>query len=512
MDNNNKTRKSIGNAIASLSYILVNGLLGLVFVKFVITYFGSDYNGINSSATQLVNILLVLEGGFTLATNVALFSPIKNNDFDSINSILSATRKRFIIIGLVFLIAGVAFSFIYALLIQTEVYYFNIVTLFLMSIIPNGINLLIAIKYKSLLLSNQKEYIISIFSLVTVLLGYVVSILLMCFHCGFWAIKIGPFAFSIINSLLIVFYSRKRYKFLKFNVKPDNESIKGTKDVFVSKLAGAAYSVIPIFVISVFFSNGSKLVSVYAVYVSIFSLISNAIMAFTSAPRFAFGALFSEGDEEKTRSKFIQYEFITFFVTTLLISTTIILISPFISIYTSNSDIDYKNDILPIILGSTFFISSIHIPSGHIINMSGHFKESKKINLISLISLILLTSIATLLSVLLKWNIYAVLICVSISAGILAIFEFYFAHTIVLKLNILKTIKVLLPSLLIFLASVFVSIGVPFSIENYFQFFLYGFLIFISLGLVTLLLNCFINFGQTKELFTILLLVFKKKK
>ena len=59
-----RNHNSLYNALAALGTTLVNGLLGIVVTKLVIAHFGSDFNGLNSTANQIVNILLVLEGGF----------------------------------------------------------------------------------------------------------------------------------------------------------------------------------------------------------------------------------------------------------------------------------------------------------------------------------------------------------------------------------------------------------------------------------------------------------------
>lgn len=514
--NTSKTRSSIINAISSLVYIAVNGLLGLLYVRLVLKYFGSDYNGVNSSSTQLVNLLLVLEGGFTLATNVALFSPIRNNDHESINAILSATKRRFWLIGVLFLVFGVAFSFVYALFIKSGLDYWIIIYIFLMSIIPQGLNLIVAIKYKSLLMSDQKEYVISISSMLTVAMGYGVTFLLMIMGWGsFWSIKIGPFIFSIVNSIFIVIFVRYRYKFLKLSVKPDYASIKGTKDVFVSKIAGALYTAIPFIIISTYFDDGSKLVSLYAVYASIYSLLSNAITAFTSAPRFAFGTLFVENDSNKLKDKFLEYEFITFLVTSALLSTAMSLIIPFVSIYTRGvDDYNYVDVAIPIVLSITFFISSIHIPSGHMINMSGNFKLSKKINLISLMFLVIIVTIAMLLTYFLKLNIYVLLISVCLATLLLAILEFFYAHFKVLHISFLDTLRLLLPSLCVFAVSIIIGIVVfnASIITNYLLFAVWGAIFGLGYCLVLIILSRIFNNYQFNWLKDLLFGIIRRKK
>ena len=101
---NTHTRSSITllNALSAIGLTFVNGILGIVVTRMVIGQYGSDFNGLNSTANQIVNVLLVIEGGFTLASNVALFSPLTNKDYRTVNRILSVTRRKFKQIGILF--------------------------------------------------------------------------------------------------------------------------------------------------------------------------------------------------------------------------------------------------------------------------------------------------------------------------------------------------------------------------------------------------------------------------
>ena len=45
------------------------------------------FNGVVATANQFVNLLLIIEGGFTTAINVALFKPYVQNDTKKINAI-----------------------------------------------------------------------------------------------------------------------------------------------------------------------------------------------------------------------------------------------------------------------------------------------------------------------------------------------------------------------------------------------------------------------------------------
>lgn len=493
MNTKSKTKSSILNAITSLLYIAVNGLLGLVFTHDVIVYWGSDFNGINSASFQLVNILMILEGGFTLATNVALFAPLGKNDYTSINGILSATDKRFKKIGLLFMILGVVSTLLYALVINTEVSYWVIVYVFLMSLLPPAINIYLALKYRAILLSDQKEYVISLITLTTVTLGYFLTIVAIRSGCGYWSIKAFTTAFAIINSFAIATYCRRRYKRIDFTVEPDYNSIKGTKDVFISKLSGALYTALPILVVAIAFPEGAKLASVYAVYASVFSLLSNAIQSFSSAPRFAFGQLWADDRKEDVNDLFVKYELIVFVFLTILLSTAVSLILPFVNLYTKGvSDIQYENALIAILLGCYSFISIIHIPSGHMINMSGNFKLSKIINLAITAVFIVLLVLSVAVGKKFGADIYGIIVALLLSELLLSVTEMVMAHKKILGIPMYRTFLVMFPNIFVFALSFFIGLKMP-HMDNYIVLFEYGVLLIVLYAIITAVFNMIFN-------------------
>ena len=110
----NRNSFSLLNAISAMCLTITNGLLTIVVTRFILARFGSDFNGLNSTANQIVNVLLILEGGFTLASNVALFYPLTHGDYKQVNGILSATKKKFKKIAVIFISIGTLISIVYA--------------------------------------------------------------------------------------------------------------------------------------------------------------------------------------------------------------------------------------------------------------------------------------------------------------------------------------------------------------------------------------------------------------
>ena len=99
---------------------------------------------------------------------------------------------------------------------------------------------------------------------------------------------------------------------------------------------------------------------------------------------------------------FRQYEYIAVCAIFIFLTTTCTLIFPFINIYTTEiDDITYTDPVIAILMVIITSVEMLHIPSGHLINMSGEFKISKNIQIIACTVLIIAMAIGGNL-----WGIY----------------------------------------------------------------------------------------------------------
>lgn len=437
----NRTKLSFLNALSAMTLTLVNGLLGIVVTRLVISRFGSDFNGLNSTANQIINVLLLLEGGFTLASNVALFGPVSNEDYKHSNGILRATRSKFKAIGIIFLVVGTIIAFGYSLAAKTELSNSFVFTVIFMAVVPQAVNLFFATTYRVLLQAQQREYIISGFTALTIGLGHLCNIVLIICGCQMWLVRFVTMCFAMLNSFLITIYTKKKNRFLDFSVESMPELIKGTKDVMAQKVTGVIYTSWPIVFLSISASGGTMLASVYAVYNSIFVMLKALLHGIIDAPRLGFGQMLTEKKKEEVWSAFKEYEYVAIFFTFVMMTTACGIILPFIRVYTNGiTDINYYDKLIAIFMALIGTAEMLHIPSGHLINMSGNFKVSKNFQIIACILLI-----ASMLILGSLFGVYGMLESLLVVAVLLAVLEIGFIHNKFFAGKIMEFIKMLLP-------------------------------------------------------------------
>jgi hypothetical protein len=489
----NRSRQSILTAISSILLTLVNGVFAIVVTRLIIVNYGSDFNGLNSTASQFISMLLIVEGGFTIATKVALFKPMSENDQEAINRILSATRKTFNKIGFSFLIIGSVLSILYAFIIKSELSPVISFLVFFMTILSTTINLSYATKYRILLQSEHREYILNGVQVAILILSQSAIMINIYFNGHMLYVRLLTMIGAILSSIIIAMIAKRKYQYLDFRKEPDFESIKGTKDIFFQKITSMVYLTIPVIFISA--TVGTLYASVYVVYNNVFRLLKSVIYAFINAPRMGFGKLIAEKNTDYVLKVFLQYEFIVNFVMLVLLSTAAVLIMPFVKIYTAGiTDINYYNWIIAFFLIVITYFEIIHIPSGNIINMAGKFKVGRNIQSIASVVLILIMIISNYFM-----GFYGILLALLVTAILLAGLEITYIHSFYFKKTIFHFVKMLLPSLAVMIAITLLEIKYLPEIVSFFDFLIAGTVLVIINMVILAIFNYVINNQMTME-------------
>lgn len=436
-----RTKLTLLNAITSILNMLISSILSLVATRTVLVYLGSDYNGLNSTITQFVSLLLLVESGFTLAALIRLYAPYGKNDWQQVNRILTKTRLTLKKIGLYMLLIGILGAAIYALSIDSEIEYFIIVLLFVISISSTAFNFAYVYKYRLVFQVTQHEYllhIVSIFQNILIYGGMIVAV--QTTHNIILARLIFLFA-NVLGGFFISLITRKRFPWVSYKEPCKDVQIEGTKDLFITKLVGVLYNSLTVFYMSVFV--GTVQTSVYAVYYSAVSLISNLIDTALVAPQNALGQIINT-ERERTKDIVHEYEFTAVLVTTILFSTTLALIIPFIRLYTMGvNDVNYIQPQIAILLVLIAVLQIIHIPSGRCIELSGDFKTVRNIQLTTFFMLVVFSFFGGL-----RLGLNGLLLAKLIATLALAFMEIRYTHKKILRTPLKNYTSILIPNLI----------------------------------------------------------------
>jgi len=450
----------------------------------VIVYLGSDYNGLNATVSQVLIVLGLIEGGFTTASLVALYKPYASNDELMINKILSTTKGKFQKIGLLTFIAGIIICVVYSFLIKTSIDYWTVLLIFLMSVVSMSFNVFYVAKFRLLYQVSQNDYMISLVGFATSALSLIITLVVFEITRSILLLRLIAMVFAILNGLIIAIVAKRKFKFVSFKKEHEDIVIKGTKDVLIGKVTDFVYTSASIFFISSFI--GTTQTSIFAVYNNVVIMVVGLIVAIIASPANALGQVVGEGNKQRLKELFDEYEYDVILISSIILSVTFIMILPFVRIFTAKAtDADYIQPILALILVLTPFFQMIHIPSGLLINYTGHFRAVRIIQTIMCVFI----SVTSLIGALL-FGLYGIMIAKLISNFVLVGMEVFYSRKKLLLCGFKSFFRNATPNFIF--ASIIAAGGFYFT--NQFKttwtgFFLLGFLVLIINTILFTLFN-----------------------
>ncbi|HDR7894659.1 MULTISPECIES: lipopolysaccharide biosynthesis protein [Bacillus] len=372
-----RTQKAFYNFLGAILLQVITIVLGFMLVPIRIKTYGSEMNGLIASLGQFLAYFKLVEAGIGVATMQALYKPLANKDQLKINGILSATRSFYHRSGLVFMAIIVIFAMLYPFVTESEIPSFTIFILIIVLAGSGVLEFLVYNKYAVLLAADQKEYIVNITQVIISILNAVIAIALMYWKQDIIIVTIWSTSASFLRMFIIIRYFKRKYPAVKFNTEADYKAIDKRWDAFIHQIASLIVFNSPIVIITIFL--GLKMVSVYSVYGLIFTAIGSMIGVFSTGLLAGFGEAIAMNNKDNVRRAYSSFECLYYMVLTWAYTCCLILVIPFMKMYTEGiNDANYINPILAILFVGVGLANQIRIPQNIIVSAAGHFKETRK--------------------------------------------------------------------------------------------------------------------------------------
>lgn len=451
-----RTKKTALVLLTNLLTTIITSMFSLVINYKVLATLGSDYNGVNSTAAQVITILSLIEGGFTLAAQVALYKPVAQGDNNRISQLVTHAAQKMRVYGLWTLIIGVAVSCIYAGLVKSSLTYFSILCVMLLAVIGAAFNLGAVSQYRILFQVTQTEYKCGYLNIVSQFMLYFAVCFVLNRTNNIVAVRMVYLLVEVLRGIAIVILAQKSFVGVDYHANVDGIQLKGTREVFVAKITTLIYESGPVLFISTFIGTAST--SVYALYLSITNIVLSVLTSIVNAPTHGLGQLIAEGSDKRNHQKLIEvyteYEIIIATANAFLCSVTFVMLKPFVGLYTGRvTDINYVDIFYCVVMVLILLIQVLHMPSGICINVAGRFKAVRNIQLVASIVLIFSIIIGVILG-----GLKGLLFGKLFTATVLAIIEVCYNYIKVIQCTIVRFVKVLLTTYLPTIVVCFVEV------------------------------------------------------
>lgn len=497
------------NVSLSLLARIISMLGGLIVQRYILVAYGSTYNGLTSSISQILSYLVLLEAGLSAASIQALYKPLSKENWSEANGIIKATSICYNNVAKIFLLLLLVVSFLVPIVVSGEIDFIIAGLLTFLTGAAQVVVYFLGGKYIALLTADRKIYIRYLANIVATTLSVILRVISLKSGLNIVYVQAIHLVCVIIENVLIIMFVRKIYKKIDMRCKPRFDAIGKRWNVLIHNISGLIVNHTDIILLTVF--DSLKTVSIYSVYNNIFAQISNIIQSvFLQAPQGNFGILYAKNKSQFDKIYSIYETLFTMFLF-IIVSLGLILSLSFIEIYTRGiSDAkNYTKIILPILFSLILLMNQIRVPVLISINCAGAYKETQKgamfeaiINLCVSLVLYFTTSL----------GMYGMLIGTIISYIYRTTDVIIYSYKKLLNRKIVKFFRLALTNFVCMVAIfIFFYILFPIKATSYVVWILKSFVMCLVVGVVYLTFNLIFNYIETANALNFILLAIRKK-
>nr|MBQ4456994.1 sugar isomerase [Clostridia bacterium] len=360
---------------SSIAAELISLVCGLILPRLILTSYGSAYNGITQSITQFISYISLMKAGIGGATAVALYKPLAEKDNVKISEILAATESFMRKIAMLFVVFVIGFACLYPLLVTEEFGWLFTASLVLIVSISTFGQYYFGFTYQMLLSADQKDYITTCLNIITTIVNTILSVILIRGNHTIHVVKLGSSLAHLITPLSLYFYVRKKYNIIK-GIKPNEDVIPQRWDATAHEVASFINNNTDV-VLLTFFTSMSE-ISVYTVYHYVISNLKKIVTQVTVGFGAAFGDMYARNEIDLMHENLGIFELIIYSFTSVLYSVALVMIIPFVIIYTNGvTDIEYVRPYFALVTILASIFNCFRIPYRVIVINVGHYKQTK---------------------------------------------------------------------------------------------------------------------------------------
>lgn len=331
-----RTQNSIKNSITQFITNIITILFLFIGQTIFIKILGVEYSGLNGLFTNILTVLNLFELGIGSSITYNLYKYVKEDNKETIKSIMYFYKKAYSFIAILTLIIGLSITPFIKYIIRDITVDINIYLIYILFLLTTVSTYILSYK-RNLIIANQKNYIINIIQITYIIILNIIQILILFITKNYYLYLIIKIICILIENVTINIKANKLYPYLlEKNIKPIKKEIKENiinrvKALIIHKTSGAVTNGTDNILISAFL--GITTTGLYTSYnyiiTSVKKLFGNIIQ--TTTP--SIGNLLIENDKEKNYKTFKKIRFLNFWITIFTSTCLLLITEPFIKIW-----------------------------------------------------------------------------------------------------------------------------------------------------------------------------------
>lgn len=368
-------KKAFYNFLAAIAELIVATLSSFIVPHYIIRAYGSGVNGLISSITQFLSYIALIESGIGAIGRAALYRPLAQKDAAVLSGTVKALENFYRKISYIFLVYAAVLAAAFPFLVNQDFQWAYTAALIFILAFSTFIQYYFGITSQTVIQADQRKYIPSLLQALTLFLNMVITVAMIKMGASIHAVKIGSVAAYAVRPMILYTYVRFHYKIDKA-AEPRSEILQQRWDGLAQHIAFFIHKNTDIAVITVL--ANVKEVSVYSVYMLAVSGCSKVVNIFSSSLEPAFGNMIAKGETENLKNRVSLCSTLVIQVAIVLFSTTAIIVSPFIKLYTRGvDDVNYLRPAFGIIMLIAEALYCVRLPYQSAVYAAGHFKQTR---------------------------------------------------------------------------------------------------------------------------------------
>ena len=352
-----RTKNAVRNIIWGFLNKIIILLFPFVIRTIIIRQLGSEYLGLNSLFTSILQVLNLAELGFSSAVVFSMYKPIAENDKKTICALMNLYKKIYRIIGCGILIVGISLTpFIKKLINGSYPNDINIYILYIIYLLNTSFTYFLFAYKSTLLNAHQRNDITSNINTITSIIQYVIQIIILYVLKNYYIYVIITIITTIINNLACAYIANKKYpEYLpKGNVsKTISKEIKiKVSGLMIQRICATTRNSLDSIFISAFI--GLNAVAIYNNYYIILNALIGMMGIITSAITAGIGNSIVTETIDKNYNDMNKFNFIYMWISGWWTICLACLYQPFMNIWMGK---EYMFDIPMVILFCIYFYS-----------------------------------------------------------------------------------------------------------------------------------------------------------
>lgn len=375
----------VKNVSVTLMMQILKNLLAFVSRTVFVYVLGAEYLGVNSLFTDILTVLSFAELGIGNAMVFSLYKPLAEQNTEKIKSLMRLYAKAYKVIGIVIAILGICVVPFVEQIVGNVSYVKDDITLLYLLFLLNSVISYFFVYKKSLIIADQKNYIVDIYQQVFYAFQVVVQSVFLIITKQFIPYLIIMIITTFLNNLYVAHKADKMYPYLKErNVEPlGKEEVDGivtnVKALVVYKVGGIILeSTDSIFISSLINVLTVGLYANYKMLINVFKTMGSQMMNAVVA---SVGNLNASATDHKKESVFYEMLYISSWFYGFATAGLCCFLTPLISVWLGeNYAIGFDAVLAACIY---FYVSNMHYPCYTYRTTAGLFVFGKYVPMIA---------------------------------------------------------------------------------------------------------------------------------